>query len=129
MDHVLERRENDYWKIKPKENCFISNFNYPIITTKDKFDGLIKSLSDNGVETRPLICGSINQQPFWYEKYGMSDTPNADYFNSTPPQTRDVENPKYKGKVMLYPKSTIEQFFSTPQIKHFTIIPLIFIDK
>ena len=27
------------------------------------------------------------------------------------PQARDVENPKYKGKVMLYPKSTIENFF------------------
>jgi hypothetical protein len=27
------------------------------------------------------------------------------------PQTRNIENPKYQGKVMLYPKSTIENFF------------------
>lgn len=32
------------------------------------------------------------------------------------PQTRDVENTKYKGKVMLYPESTIEQFFKLLEI-------------
>lgn len=39
-------------------------------------------MSNNNIETRPLICGSINQQPFWYERYGISDkVPNADYLH------------------------------------------------
>ncbi len=72
---------NDYWKIQAQQNSFVSNFNYPIITTKYKFDDLIKTLIKNDIETRPLICGSINQQPFWYERYGKAKTPNADYLH------------------------------------------------
>ena len=73
--------KNDYWKVKSQENTFISNFNYPIITTVGKFNTLILSLELHEIEARPLICGSINQQPFWYERYGKSDTPNADYLH------------------------------------------------
>ena len=74
--------KNNYWKIKQQENSYVSNFNYPIITTEDKIEKLIKALGDNKIETRPLICGSINQQPFWYERYGISDdVPNADYLH------------------------------------------------
>ncbi len=29
------------------------------------------------VECRPLICGSMNEQPFWYEKYGKEYLPNS----------------------------------------------------
>jgi CDP-6-deoxy-D-xylo-4-hexulose-3-dehydrase len=74
--------KNDYWKIKSQTNTYVSNFNYPIITTEDKFDTLVNELSRNEIETRPLICGSINQQPFWYERYGKSNNvPNADYLH------------------------------------------------
>lgn len=73
---------NNHWKIKEQNNMYISNMNYPIITTPNKFNSLVKTLQDNEIETRPLICGSINQQPFWYEKYGKSDeVPNADYLH------------------------------------------------
>ena len=54
---------NDYWKIKPTKKSFISNFAYPIITPK--IDELVKALNENEIETRPLICGSIANQPFW----------------------------------------------------------------
>ena len=27
------------------------------------------------------------------------------------PQTRNIDNPRYQGKVMLYPKNVIEDFF------------------
>ena len=36
-------------------------------------DELIK----NGVECRPLICGSIQEQPFWHERYESRDLPVA----------------------------------------------------
>ena len=75
--------KNEFWKIKSQKNTYVSNFNYPIITTEDKINELILELKENEIETRPLICGSINQQPFWYERYDKSDSvPNADYLHN-----------------------------------------------
>jgi CDP-6-deoxy-D-xylo-4-hexulose-3-dehydrase len=66
---------NDYWSITPPKNSFISNFSFPIITKNIK--SLTKALIDNNIECRPLICGSINEHPFWYERYGKSSLPNS----------------------------------------------------
>jgi len=57
--------KNEIWKIKEFENVFVSNLAYPYITSKKKFDKVVKSLQKNGVEIRPLVCGSIGEQPFW----------------------------------------------------------------
>jgi len=92
VDEIVSKRNQNYitydkliqnvWKIKAQENSFVSNFNYPIITSPDKIKDLINNLSLNFIEARPLICGSINQQPFWYERYGKSDEfKNADYLH------------------------------------------------
>jgi CDP-6-deoxy-D-xylo-4-hexulose-3-dehydrase len=92
VDEIVRRRNENYitydklirnvWKIKAQENSFVSNFNYPIITTSDKFSLLVEALQNNFIETRPLICGSINQQPFWYERFGKSDNvKNADFLH------------------------------------------------
>ena len=60
---------NDYWKLDlSRKDCFISNLAYPIITPKIK--SLVSNLKDHGIETRPLVCGSIGKQPFWYNKFG-----------------------------------------------------------
>lgn len=32
-------------------------------------------------------------------------------------ETRDVENPKYKGKVLLYPKDFLEFYFREPEVE------------
>jgi CDP-6-deoxy-D-xylo-4-hexulose-3-dehydrase len=53
----------------------VSNFSFPIITKN--IDKLIKKLNENDVECRPLICGSINEHPFWYERYGKQELPNS----------------------------------------------------
>jgi CDP-6-deoxy-D-xylo-4-hexulose-3-dehydrase len=57
---------NDYWKID--YNQFVSNFAYPIIHKKKKL--IVDMLTEAEVECRPLVCGSISRQPFYYEKYG-----------------------------------------------------------
>lgn len=54
--------KNDYWKVKPLDS-YVSPFAYPIIT--DKREKLVSALKEAGVETRPLIAGSIPRQPFW----------------------------------------------------------------
>jgi CDP-6-deoxy-D-xylo-4-hexulose-3-dehydrase len=67
--------KDDFWKIKAPDNSYVSNFAYPLIT--DKIDLIVEVLNKNNIECRPLICGSINEQPFWYESYGKEDLPNA----------------------------------------------------
>ena len=67
--------KNNFWNIVPPKNSYISNFSYPIITKN--IDKLIQSLRENQIECRPLICGSINEHPFWYERYGKQDLPNS----------------------------------------------------
>lgn len=63
--------ENDYWKVKPQQDTYISNFCYPIIHPNIK--NLVNKLTINNIECRPLICGSINEHPFWYERYGKNE--------------------------------------------------------
>jgi CDP-6-deoxy-D-xylo-4-hexulose-3-dehydrase len=60
--------KNEYWKIKTMNNCFYSNFAYPIITPN--IVELVKELQENEIECRPLVCGSMGQQPFWKKIYG-----------------------------------------------------------
>lgn len=67
--------KNDFWSISEPEGSYVSNFSYPIITKN--IDNLINELSKNNIECRPLICGSINEHPFWYERYGKQELNNS----------------------------------------------------
>jgi CDP-6-deoxy-D-xylo-4-hexulose-3-dehydrase len=66
---------NQEWKITAPLNSFVSNFAYPVVTKN--IDMLIKKLNENNIDCRPLICGSINEHPFWYERYGKNEFPIA----------------------------------------------------
>lgn len=59
---------NTFWKIKNYDNCFISNFAYPII--HPKANELADELKKRNVACRPLVCGSIGMQPYWKKLYG-----------------------------------------------------------
>ena len=63
------------WKIKAPYNSFVSNFAYPVIT--NNIEELVIKLGENNIDCRPLICGSINEHPFWYERYSKKDLPIA----------------------------------------------------
>lgn len=67
---------NDYWKIKEFNHCYISNFAYPIIHPNIK--QITKELDKNNIECRPLICGSIGNQPYWIKLYGKQNFEFAD---------------------------------------------------
>jgi CDP-6-deoxy-D-xylo-4-hexulose-3-dehydrase len=86
LNHIIDSRnknylsyingiKNNFWNISPPKNSYISNFSYPIISKN--IDKIIMSLRENQIECRPLICGSINEHPFWYERYGKQDLPNS----------------------------------------------------
>ena len=70
-----EKIQNDFWRISVQDNTMVSNMAYPIITPK--IQNLIKALKENEIETRPLICGSIGEQPFWKKLYGQTRLPVA----------------------------------------------------
>ena len=63
----------------------VSNLAYPIIVTFDdgsaipnERDNIVKRLREHDIETRPIIAGSIGDQPFYKEKYGEHFLSNAD---------------------------------------------------
>lgn len=56
---------NKFWCPKEEEGSVISNHAFPIVV-KNR-DKLVKELNVNNIENRPLICGSIERQPFWKE--------------------------------------------------------------
>jgi len=68
-----EKIENRHWRIKTEKNMYVSSMAYPIITPK--IEKLVSNLNKNGIENRPLICGSIGEQPFWKKLYGSSKLP------------------------------------------------------
>ena len=78
----LKRNENFHyfynnlkldWKPVLRQSTFISNFCYPIISLEKEI--IVERLLNNGIECRPLICGSMGQQPF-YKKYYKEQTLN-----------------------------------------------------
>jgi len=86
LDMIVENRNKNFlrykneiknpeWNIQEPNGSFVSNFSFPIITKN--ITKLVEELTDNNIECRPLICGSINEHPFWYERYGHSDLPKS----------------------------------------------------
>lgn len=55
---------------------FISNFAYPIVNKQRK--KIIEDLKNNKIEVRPLISGSMGNQPFWIKKYNRTSMNNSD---------------------------------------------------
>ncbi len=64
-----------YWSQKSTAD-FLSNFAYG--TLVENRSEVARHLKTNGIETRPLICGSMGLQPFWIKKHGVCHLKNAD---------------------------------------------------
>jgi len=72
--------KSSFWEPPESTNeQFVSNFAYPVIH-KNRTK-LVKTLKDNSIEARPLICGSLGKQPFWTKNYGEMNLKNADMVN------------------------------------------------
>lgn len=64
--------------VKYNDKNFISNFAYPIVS-KNRED-IVKRLTENNIEVRPLIAGSMARKPFW--KGRVDNLPNCDIINN-----------------------------------------------
>jgi CDP-6-deoxy-D-xylo-4-hexulose-3-dehydrase len=65
------------WKPVIRPSTFVSNFCYPIISLQKK--EIIAKLIENGIECRPLICGSMGNQPFYKKAFPQNILPNASF--------------------------------------------------
>ena len=72
---IFSKNLSNFWSQK-SEAKIISNFGYALMVKNrsEVFDFLKK----NKIETRPLICGNMGQQPFWIKKYKKPNLPNAE---------------------------------------------------
>ena len=85
IDYVVKRRFEIYKRYKNAlekytwiQNCdadIISNFGLGLLI--DNINSFVRGLEKEGIDSRPLICGSIGQQPFWIKKYGKQILENA----------------------------------------------------
>jgi CDP-6-deoxy-D-xylo-4-hexulose-3-dehydrase len=79
----ISKLKNHIWVPKPLKNTFTSSFCFPIIAeNKEQRDRIILNLGKNNIECRPLICGSLGNQPFYSDIYGNLKLPNADVVDS-----------------------------------------------
>lgn len=86
MDYVVRQRNANYhlyqallgdtvWVPTVLANNFVSNFAYPVIHPRR--DAIVQRLVEHDVQTRPLICGSMGTQPFYVDRFGRRELPNA----------------------------------------------------
>lgn len=90
LDNTVQKRFNNYLRykknlrpyywIQESEGNPISSFAFGLVV--DDLEKTVSALEDKSIETRPLICGSIGEQPFWIEKYGKQILPNASRVHS-----------------------------------------------
>lgn len=68
--------ENEFWKPREYSDHYVSCLGYPVISLQR--EKIVQELIANGVECRPLIAGSMGNQPFWIKRYGRVSLSNAD---------------------------------------------------
>lgn len=87
MDNIVKVRERNYllykeylgskYWVQTSEFDELSNFAFGTIV-RNRLE-VFKHLKNNGIETRPLICGSMGKQPFWIKlNNGATHLPIAD---------------------------------------------------
>jgi CDP-6-deoxy-D-xylo-4-hexulose-3-dehydrase len=85
LDSICEARNKNFnlyisklktnWKPTPIKNTFTSSFCYPLI--EENRDQIVSALKKADIEVRPLVCGSIEQQPYYYDNYKKVNLKNC----------------------------------------------------
>lgn len=66
---------DSYW-CQESDTTLLSSFSYG--TYVENRLETFKHLKSKGIESRPLVCGSMGRQPFWIKKYGETPLEVAD---------------------------------------------------
>ena len=73
-NRFISNLKGSVW-VQESETELVSSLAFGVIDSSRQH--ITDTLSNNGVECRPLICGSIQEHPFWFERYPRRDLPNA----------------------------------------------------
>jgi CDP-6-deoxy-D-xylo-4-hexulose-3-dehydrase len=77
--YYIDGVKNNELNLNINSEDFISNFAMPIVH-KNKVN-IVKNLTENGIECRPLIAGDLSKKPFYYENYGDIELKNCKLIN------------------------------------------------
>ena len=72
----LNNVKGNLLNIDVNDNTFISNFAFPVVN-KNK-EQIIKELTLNNIEVRPLIAGNMANKPMWYLENEKTSLPNCE---------------------------------------------------
>ncbi len=85
LDTYISKRNGNYQKynkeLKTKcwtqqsDSSFVSPLAFGLLVAEREV--LASQLKAENIEIRPLVCGSIEQHPFWYKLYGKQNLKNA----------------------------------------------------
>jgi CDP-6-deoxy-D-xylo-4-hexulose-3-dehydrase len=67
-------------KLINANNNYISAFAYPFVNKNINI--IIEQLINNNIECRPLICGSMGNQPMYVDRYGKLDLKNCNLIDN-----------------------------------------------
>ena len=89
LDDIVKARNLNYLTYRrffgmedpQDQEKFVSNFAFPVLSSNR--ERITASLLDNDIETRPIICGSLGEQPFYVKQYGRRVLPNANKVKKT----------------------------------------------
>tara|TARA_R110002012_G_scaffold15562_4_gene61689 strand:+ start:4637 stop:5800 length:1164 start_codon:yes stop_codon:yes gene_type:complete len=78
FEYFRLRLQDKIWFPKTLDDTLTSSFAIPIILkNRDQRDKLITELTANNITCRPLIAGSMGQQPFYIKRYGRQVLKNC----------------------------------------------------
>ena len=85
LNTFVENRNRNYNRFRKRlegKIRFVSSQTDPVSALAfglihENRDRIVKELEKNDIECRPLICGSIQEHPFWYNSYEKRNLPNA----------------------------------------------------
>ena len=74
----FQKTLKDHLWVQKSDTEVVSSLGFGLMT-EDR-ETVVKALTENEIECRPLICGSIQEHPFWTltNKFEKSYLPNAD---------------------------------------------------
>ena len=89
---------SNMWTPPPStEQQTISNFAYPLIT--EKRSDIVLALNNNDISVRPLICGSLANQPFWTSNFppvNLTNASSVDAFGLYLPNNHEITDDEIK---------------------------------
>jgi len=74
-NRFYDNLKNNFW-VQTSQTEVVSSLGFGLLTENRK--QIVNELIKNEIECRPLICGSIQEHPFWFKTNKRSNLPNAD---------------------------------------------------